>query len=130
MNLERLRFRAKTTDGSWLYGIPHKTPLGNWMMRDEQGSGHYIDSDTICQFTGLKDKDGIEIYEGDLLSTDLSKPFCEVVFRNGCFALCLNDGGNDFYDIFSPLEDNVTQTKYHEVIGNKFDNPNLLTKEQ
>ena len=130
MNLERLRFRAKTTDGSWLYGIPHKTPLGNWMMRDEQGSGHYIDSDTICQYTGLKDKDGREIYEGDLLSTDLSKPFCEVVFRNGCFALCLNDGGNDFYDIFSPLEDNVTQTKYHEVIGNKFDNPNLLTKEQ
>lgn len=125
MNLERLKFRAKSGD-EWLYGIPQKTPLGNWMMRDKQEAGRYVDPDTIGQYTGLKDKDGKEIYEGDILSTDLAKPFCEVIFRNGCFVLRLNDGGKDFYDIFSPLDDKVTQTKYHSVIGNIFDNKNLL----
>ena len=69
MSIERLRFRAKTTGGSWLYGIPHKTPLGNWMMRDDQGAGRYIDPETIGQLvTTLNDK---EVFEGDLIYVEI-----------------------------------------------------------
>ncbi len=88
-----------------------------------------IDPETVGQFTGVKDAKGIDIFEGDILSTDLAKPFCEVVFRNGCFALRLNDGGEDFYDILAPLEDNIIKTKYHSVVGNIHSNPELLKSE-
>lgn len=64
MNLERLKFRAKSGD-EWLYGIPHKTPLGNWMMRDKDGASRYVDPDTIGQcVTTFNDK---EVFEGDLI---------------------------------------------------------------
>lgn len=130
MGLERIKCRAKDkfTD-RWVYGFPRKTPLGNWVIYN--GERRYcIIPETLGQYTGLRDKNGKEIYEGDILSTDLAKSVCEVIFRNGCFVLRLNDGGEDFYDILSPLEDDVTQTKYHSVVGNIFDNPNLLNKEQ
>lgn len=126
MNLERIKYRAKDKfTRRWVYGFPRKTALGNWFIHSEDAT-YPIIPETLGEYTGLKDKDGKEIYEGDILSTDLAKPFCEVMFRNGCFVLCLNDGEEDFYDILAPLEDNVAQTKYHAVIGNIHDNKNLL----
>ena len=129
MSMRQIKFRGKRLDnGAWIYGdLIHidKSDIG--IVTDyDHWSGCRINPDTLGQFTGLTDHNGKEIYEGDILSTDLAKSSCEVVFRNGCFVLCLNDGEEDFYDILAPLEESVIQTKYHAVIGNIHDNPSLM----
>lgn len=86
---------------------------------------HYIA--VIMQYTGLKDKNGKEIYEGDVLLTDLDRPYLIVEFRNGAFMYQCHDNGRDYYDIMLPLSiAEHTQDKYVEVIGNIYENPELL----
>lgn len=81
---------------------------------------------SIMQYTGLKDKNGREIYEGDILTSDLERPYLVVEFRNGCFVVECFDDGKKYYDIMTPVYIDTSFTKYHEVIGNIHDNPEFL----
>ncbi len=131
-----IKFRGKRLDsGEWVYGsldLTDNSAAISWDRTDNDGDTvpwfANVDPETVGQFTGLHDKNGKEIYEGDILSTDLAIPRCEVVFRNGCFALRLNDGDEDFYDIISPIGESVDKTKYHNIIGSIHDNPELLNE--
>ena len=67
--MREIKYRAKCA-GGWVYGIPCKDPLGFWMIRDTEGRERYIDKETLGQYTGLKDRHGREIYEGDILMTE------------------------------------------------------------
>lgn len=123
MNLERLKFRAKATDGIWLYGIPHKTHLGNWMMRDAYGAGRYIDPDTIGQYTGLKDKEGKEIYEGDIIT--LREYVGEVIWNNNRTSFCIRFSFEAQVGTES-LGAWIDSKRGCRILGNIFDNKNLL----
>ncbi|MBO7303365.1 MAG: hypothetical protein J6U68_04180 [Clostridia bacterium] len=84
-------------------------------------------TDTVGQYTGLTDKNGKKIFEGDIISTDIARPYLIVEFRDGCFMFNCNDGGEDYYDIMLPiLKEPQTQYEHGEVIGNIHDNPELL----
>lgn len=132
MNREIL-FRAKRKDnGKWVEGYYRRIPcmrmLEHYIMprnpknRMEQ---YAIDPDTLCQYTGLTDKNGNNIWENDIVRrTDLyvvSEPsvgFIEYDLENTSFLIHWTDKGE-----YSPT--------YHwkdrlEVIGNIFDNPDLL----
>ena len=79
---------------------------------------HLIDESTLCQYTGLTDKNGRKVWENDIVYIpyiSLDDTYCRVVFRHGTFIGELADG----------CEDCITNRKA-EVIGNYFDNPELL----
>jgi uncharacterized phage protein (TIGR01671 family) len=76
----------------------------------------------LMQYTGLKDKNGVEIYEGDLLNPRGFTPKCKVEFVNGAFVVSTPGfaGRPDLGDIINDLG------FHYEVIGNIYENPELL----
>ena len=83
----------------------------------------------LMQYTGLKDKNGKEIYEGDILQDTLTKIIYAVKFGN-CKKYAFNGWyvENEYYDsrpINGDYDTNVNSKI--EVIGNIYENPELLT---
>lgn len=128
--MREILFRGKRADnGEWVYGFYFKRVI-NFIQEvtDLVPTPTYIvDFETIGQYTGLTDKNGKKIFEGDILLTDLSNPYSVVVFKNGCFMQKLEDSGEVFYDIFYPTENEDTSVYPHNIVcGNIYDNPELL----
>ena len=128
-----IKFRGKSIDslgiekGKWVYGF---LKIGKKFDDDDcqmhkimyQLDDHYwadckIDPETVGQFTGLKDRNGVEIYEGDILEYESREVNDEnfITFKDGSFMLTKSDKTR-FFPYCS------------EVIGNIHNNKDLLTK--
>lgn len=94
----------------------------------ELSVGQLIDRCPIrMQFTGLTDKDGKEIYEGDLLKLDSWSEIQEVCFVEGAFCMrsVKEKHSNYLSDIHYIHHAGIPQAT---VIGNIYENPELLPK--
>ena len=122
--MRSIKFRGKRHNGLWVYGSLVYSANIEPAIYYETGKGEvkemswcYVDPNTIGQFTGLKDPNGVEIYEGDLVY-NAQLEFAEVKYENGAFW------------IYSPLLNVCTRVSEQDCVnGNIFDNPELLTAE-
>ena len=83
---------------------------------------HAWQEEGLLQFIGLKDKEGTNIYEGDIIRHPLCKMLVTIIWRNGCFCILANGNG-----IESLYDDAPTSAYSWEVLGNIHENPELLT---
>lgn len=70
----------------------------------------------LMQYTGLKDKNGKEIYESDILWDEHNEEYCEVIFECGSFVCKFETNSIDLADISDELID----------IGNIYENKELI----
>lgn len=119
MKIENIKFKAKSTlDGAWVQGdLIHKEDGKIAILRNGFNVSE-VDPSTVCQFTGLTDCEGNEIWEGDILEGVSN---CEIVFTKGTFAThSISDDGKVYsYPLcYFVKEDRMVDD---EVVGNKFD---------
>lgn len=125
MNIE-IKFRAKNKIG-WIYGyLSYANILNKKVMCIYDGNGDCIvNIDTIGQFTGLHDKNGNDIYEGDIIQLQCkeNKYNCLVDWNINLGAWCISID-NKCLGV-KPLGEWLREDSFI-VIGNIFDNPELL----
>lgn len=126
---DRYLFKAKHFE-KWHIGNIVKEPDGLYIRDKKKNVMAYIDDEsTICQCTGLKDKNGKLIWENDIMVAHLDdnypedKTYIRILWR-----------GNGFYSIENGSIDTILIDKFDqdhfEVIGNIFDNAELLESEE
>lgn len=127
--MREILFRGKRTDNEeWEYGDLWCNPYGKRVVCivspiNDQGTtgGNEVDPETVGQFTGLTDKNGLKIFEGDIVK--YGDTIHQVVFEQRM-------GTAYFGLVYSPIETlpfgHYQDLKQIEVIGNIYDNPELL----
>lgn len=141
-----VKFRGKVKGtNKWVYGGYYKhlkrtpSPIGDSIKEDDylhliitsgfsdwgmpkQLEYYEVDEKTVGQYTGLKDKNGKEICEGDILL--YSSNYKTVVnYKNGAFVR--NYGNSNTYLLYDSFIEDECLVDY-EIIGNIYDNSELL----
>lgn len=143
--MREILFRGKSTEtNQWIYAGFHiwekrqVCALDNDRLKDDEISyvitvNSFADwnmprtmqaveviADTVGQYTGLTDQNGNKIFEGDIVNilTEYEE-IGVIVYEDGGFIVCVDDFFIDFIN-------NINGTDVVEVIGNKYDDPELL----
>ena len=136
--MREIKFRGKIKDkksllfNRWVYGYLFRFS-GRYVISDNFDIGYgwtkdycNVDENAVGQFTGLYDKNGTEIYEGDILNRYGFQTWY-VAYENGGFKSVSIDCVQRTNWNHLPLEKEFVE--HWEIIGNIHDNPELL-KEQ
>lgn len=120
-----IKFKAKRLDGKeWVEGSLIRSTTGikerAYIVDNFSSMSDYsvigVDPSTVCQFTGLKDYEGKEIWEGDIVEREIydlykgsAKVKAAIEYKGSGFVVAIN---SETYSLYS---------KHIKVVGNKFD---------
>ncbi len=129
--MREILFRGKSKSinkGEWIYGsFVEDTDLNACCIRDKSLVYELVDRETVGQFTGLTDKNGKKIFEGDIIQ------YCGCGYRESMgtiiydknFGAFVSKEYERYYVRFGDISQYGTVMGV-EVIGNVHDNPELL----
>jgi uncharacterized phage protein (TIGR01671 family) len=147
--MREIKFRAWSIKGKTMWYISKQMSLSiegdSWQIRDNiigcrfMSSWHENEKGILMQYTGLKDKNGKEIYEGDITKrTVKSCNNCKnmeriglIEYRTGSIVLDENYKNgescpHEYFGLMLPILE--AQDEWLEIIGNIYENPELLEK--
>ena len=120
--MREILFRGKRLDtGEWVEGacFPASGPYPATIFHGKHNAlGEYVEAETVGQFTGLTDRNGKRIFEGDVVRYGNRTGY--VIFGTGCF--CVQDSTTQNH----PAIDLVMFQWDVTVVGNIHDNPELM----
>lgn len=122
-DMREILFKAKRIDnGEWVYGNYAYTHTDGeqYFIFQNKTFEYKVDKDTVCQYIGLTDKNSNKIWENDIVFDSDNRENYMIAWRESelCYVVrSLNEEG-------SPFDCNYGNNL--EVIGNFFDNPELL----
>lgn len=126
--MREIIFRGKRTfDGEWVYGdLIHKKQKYYIHPHNVNGMDEVI-PETVSQYMGLRDINDRKTYEGDILQHIVYKDKYRVIYDTDEYMYCLVDlkDGIEAYT-FSDYCDENGKNIFLEVVGNIYDNPELL----
>lgn len=122
-----IKFRGQRLDNKkWEYGDLMHDNRGVCYVFPIDAEGLYreyeVTPDTVGQFSTLRDKNGKEIYAGDIIRAGEEKALLEVRFVRGVFAFLWNGDLDDEFPCNAPTQE------WAEVVGNIHDNPKMIKR--
>lgn len=131
--MREILFRGKRiSDGKWVEGdLSHCVVVGETHIRrieeNLSTTTHRIDHETVCQYTGLTDKNGRKIFEGDIVGFE----DCTSTESGYWEQYCSGEVKWSEEEAQFSVTNRLTAESYEvlqdcEIIGNIFDNPELI----
>jgi len=134
--MRTIKFRGyNRKNNEWLHGFYLQNRGWHFVCPDEFATNkswddYQVDPETVGQFTGLLDKNGKEIYEGDILESNSIRHVVKYLEKGALFAgvsTVIKDAMTGDY-AETPLFQHWIDGWKKEVIGNIHDNPELISK--
>ena len=120
--MREILFRGKRDkkydrDQDWVYGVPYIDNEGDCIMADDC-SRRVVIPETVGQYTGLTDKNGTKIFEGDIVKWNIN---FAIVWQDCKFVIKKDINAKPYDYVLSCFDG-----KEFEIIGNIHDNPELI----
>lgn len=124
---DRYLFKAKDCNSIWRAGLLIALKEGRCAIEEKDGSKWACDSETLCQCTGLKDRNGKLIWENDVVAYWDTYSTESGYAEADCIGKVVWDAETISFQVTNRLSaESYEALDECSVIGNKFDNPELL----